>query len=250
MLRVILVSCVSIGCLLLAVSSASATNDVDIDLAGDPLADITDWADEFCLADDVCEDYGGDQRDAKGACIASNHATIQPATHAYLRFDFNITSITGANTVDGCWLVDVNQNGTVDRALCFSLNREPVAGNPLQLSESLFYTCNDSSATACGGDVVVTPNPAQCAINRAVGTADQILTCPADSDDTAVECSIPLVDLGWASGEVVLLSSCTSTSAQPNSSTFDCLADVDNPFVIDPEDGSNTPVELISFVVE
>ncbi|MEN8165678.1 MAG: hypothetical protein ABFS37_16235 [Acidobacteriota bacterium] len=219
------------------------TNEVTIDTAGDPLADVTDWADEYCVPDDVCGDFSGDQRDTKGVCIASNFAATDPnpATVAYLRFDFDITGVSGANTVDGCWLVDANQNGMVENALCFSLT-----GNPLLLTDSYFFTCNDGSATACGGAVPVLPSPAVCAINHNTGTADQILVCPDDTADTAVECSVSLTDLGWASGEISLIRACTSTSAQPNSATFDCLESL----VIDPDTGGNTPVELISFQVE
>ncbi len=105
----------------------AVTNEVTIDTAGDPLADVTDWADEYCVADDACGDFSGDQRDTKGACIASDFASTDPnpTTAAYLRFDFDTTSVPGANTVDGCWLVDANQYDLIENALCFSLrNRQ------------------------------------------------------------------------------------------------------------------------------
>ena len=43
---------------------------------------------------------------------------------------------------------------------------------------------------------------------------------------------------------------CTYNSAQPNSNSSDCMADGENPFIIDPENGDNVPVELQEFNVE
>jgi hypothetical protein len=223
--------------LLLSASAASAGNSVTIDIAGSPTADVSDWADEACLADTVCDDFSG-QRDATGACIASNFGTATPANVAYLRFDFDETSISGANTLDGCWLVDVNQNGNVDRALCFSLN-----GNPVDFTATggvRFFTCADSTATTCASDVEVFGTSAVCALNNNTLGSDRLLQTCGTAPDSAVECSVTMADLGWTSGDIALLKSCTSSSAQPNSSTFDCLADGPNPFIIDPETGVNT----------
>jgi hypothetical protein len=229
---------------LLLAGSAAAQNTVTIDTAGSPTADVSDWADEVCFQDDACDDFPG-QQDAKGVCIASDFATTDPspATTAYLRFDFDERSVSGANSLDGCWLVDVNQNGNVDRALCFSLVGNPVDFRPAP-DGILFFSCNDSTTTTCGGSTQVMGSSASCALNNN-SVADQLLDC-GDGADAAIECSITLADLGWASGEVDLIQGCSSTSAQPNSATFDCF----NGLVIDPEDGGNTPVELLGFSVE
>jgi hypothetical protein len=225
--------------ILLAAPLAHAQNTVTVDGA------FADWADEFCRPDTVCADFTG-QADAKGACIASNFAATSPspATTSFLRFDFSATGLPGANTADACWLVDSNQSGMVDRALCFSLS-----GNPLVLQQTRFFTCNDSSATTCGGATEVA-SAAACAINAALGTAEQLLVCAGDTADTGVECSIPLTDLGWTSGQIVLLRGCTYNSAQPNSNPSDCIVDGSSPFIIDPVTGGNTPVTLERLSIE
>jgi hypothetical protein len=227
---------VSILALLLA-SPSDAFNDVTID------GSFADWTDEFCRPDDTCDDFP-DQADAKGACIASNFVTPGPATTAHLRFDFDVTGLSGANTADGCWLVDVDQNGNVDRALCFSLQ-----GNPLVLQTTQMFTCNDNAAETCGGPTAAASS-ADCDENTNLTTDRLLNTCSGDSADTGVECSVPLTDLGWVSGRISLLKACTYNSAQPNSNTSDCMADGTNPFIIDPENGENVPVELQEFSVE
>lgn len=222
-----------------AATDGFAQNTVAID------GGFADWSDEFCRPDTVCADFTG-QADAKGACIASNFAATNPspATTAYLRFDFNVTGLAGANTADGCWLVDSNQSGMVDRALCFSLS-----GNPLTLQQTRFFTCNDTSATTCGGAAEV-PSSALCAIDSALATGQHVFVCAGDTADTGVECSSPLTDLGWTSGEIVLLRGCTYNSAQPNSNPSDCIVDGSSPFIIDPATGGNTPVTLERLSIE
>ena len=223
----------------LAAAPVQAQNDVTIDGA------MADWADETCSPDDTCDDFPN-QQDAKGACIATDFASNQPATTAFLRFDFDDTSIGGANTLDGCWLVDIDQNGNVDIALCFSLS-----GNPATLLDSFLYTCNDSSATSCGGPTPVFLSET-CISNNTTTLGEKLFEC-ADGADLAVECSVLLTDLGWTSGSITLLKSCSSTSAQPNSATFDCLLDAETgtPWVLNPNTGGAAlPVELNSFTIE
>ena len=223
----------------LAVSTATLTvvaiNTVIIGTS--PTADVSDWGDEFCVADTAMDDYPN-QQDAKGACIASNHPT---STTVYLRFDFDEDAAPGNGSMDGCWLVDVNQNGNVDRGLCFSVQAAMAVS--VSVTASLF-TCNDSSSSACGGAAPVASGAA-CAFNHNVPMSQQLAF--GDADDLAVECSVPLTDLGWSTGNVALLQGCSSTSAQPNSATFDCMGSPGMPLIINPETGNNTPVELLSF---
>lgn len=224
--------------LLLLTSPSAAVNTVTID------GIFSDWSDEFCRADNVCDDFPN-QQDAKGACIASNFVTPGPATTAYLRFDFDETGLSGANSADGCWFVDVDQDGNVNRALCFHLT-----GDPLVLQTTQMFTCNDSAAATCGTPTAAVSSAA-CNENANVTTDRLLNSCPADSADTGVECSVPLADLGWVSGTISLLRACTYTSnLQPNSATFDCMADGANAFIIDPGNGTNVPVELQEFSIE
>jgi hypothetical protein len=211
---------------LLSTSPSSAVNDVTID------GNFADWADELCQPDETCDDFLG-QRDAKGACAASNFVGAGAATIVYLRFDFNVTARRGANTADACVVVDTNQNGNVDRAVCLSLQ-----GNPLVLQTAQMFICNDTMPTSCGGPVPVASD-LSCDENANVLPSRQLTMCPGDSADTAIECSFSLGAAGALSGPITVLA-CTSTSAQPNSSTFDCLPII-NPIV---------PVQLQEFSVE
>ena len=235
---------------------ARGQNDVTIDTAGSPAADVSDWADEVCFADDVCDEFPN-QQDVTGVCIASDFASTDPnpAMNIFLRFDFDDTTASGANSLDGCWLVDVNQNGFVDRGLCFSL-QSPMGppGTPVDLRPPpdgvRFFTCGDTTTDTCAMDVEVMGSSAACAVNNNTTGADRFPTPMCAPPDAAVECSISLADLGWTSGPVVLLVGCSSTAAQPNSATFDCVAEGGNPLTIDPESGGNFPVELQSFSIE
>lgn len=227
--------------LVLAATGASAqTNVVTID--GD-VTPVGDWDDEFCVEDvDGCDDQPG-QRDTKYACIASNFATVQPADTLYLRFDFDETGFTGANTGDGCWLLDTDDDLNVNIALCFTLSGNPATLDPADVE---LYTCNDSMADRCAGSVVVPSATPLCAldVNAPDGTS-----CAA-GPDAAVECSLPVADVGSLTDGTVLLGACTFPSAIPNSAPSDCVNDQGSPFVIDTQNGSNVPVELVRFSIE
>jgi hypothetical protein len=224
---------------LAATVGSAQPNAVSVDGA------FADWSDEYCKPDPgACDDFPN-QQDTKGACIASNLAatTPSPANTVYLRFDFDDTGLNGGNTGDACWLVDSDQDGNANRALCME-----VTGNPFNTLQSFLYDCNDSSAS-CGGAVLSGTQAQTCAFTSALAAGQQLECSAGDPGDTAVECSIPVANLGWASGNIVLLSGCTFGSPQPNSAEHDC-ATSDGPFVIDPAGGGNTPVGLLEVSVD
>jgi hypothetical protein len=68
--------------------------------------------------------------------------------------------------------------------------------------------------------------------------------------DAAVECSMPIADIGSLTAGAVLLGACTFPSEIPNSAPSDCVNDSGSPFIVDPFNGTNVPVELQSFSVE
>lgn len=228
--------------MLTAVTATQTFGNNTVTIGASPSADVTDWFDEFCVEDNSCG-ANSSQTDGKGACIASNYPT---STEIYLRYDFDEVGVSGANTMDGCWMVDVDQNGNADRALCFSLDS---SGGLASSITATLYTCNDSAPTTCGMDQAVTSS-AVCAFNNDVPDGSQLLDCAVGDKDLAVECSVSLADLGWTSNTVELLQGCSSSSDQPNSSTFDCFGSPDSPLIIDPENGDNSPVELLFFTVE
>ena len=234
--------------LLMALITTDALGQNTVTIGSSPTADITDWGDEYCVTKPdpaACDDYPN-QQDGKGACIATNYSAPGPANTAYLRYDFDEIGLNGNNTMDGCWLIDVNQNGNADRALCFSVSS---SGGIASGVTTTLFSCNDSSSGACGGDMVMTSSAA-CAFNNDTADIYQLANCAALDKDLAIECSASLTDMGWSSGEIGLLWGCSSTSAQPNSSTFDCFGDPSAPLYIDPNTGQNYPVELQYFEIE
>jgi hypothetical protein len=231
----ILICLMAIG----AAPASALTNSVTID--GD-VTPVGDWDDEYCVSDvDGCDDEPG-QRDSKYACIASNHASVQPADTIYLRFDFDETGFTGANTGDGCWLLDTDGDLFVNKALCFTLGNNPATLEPAAV---VLYDCNNSADDRCAGSVAIPAATPQCLLD--VDAPDA--TICNNGPDAAVECSLPLTDAGW-SGGTVLLGACTFPSAVPNSAPSDCVNDQGSPFSIDPTNGTNLPVELLRFTIE
>lgn len=235
---------------LFSVASVTAqTNFVIID------GSFGDWLDESTNFDSndgvnpACDDHPG-QGDVKAAGIASNYFTIQPANTIYLRFDFDDVGATGANTFDGCWLMDANGNGTVEQALCFTLD-----SNPAVLSDTRYFTCADSTVDTCASDTPVPlPPSVMCMVNQI--TAPDILNDCGDTTDTAVECEIAIADLPVPSsgGPIALMQACSFNSQQPNSNGVDCVIDADHPWTIDPTTGDNgtptAPVELLTVAIE
>ena len=238
---------ISVLLLITAVTNDTfAVNDVTIGTS--PTADITDWSDEYCVQDADpadCNDYSG-QSDGKGACIASNYSAPGPADTAFLRYDFDDTGATGRNTIDGCWLVDVDQNGFSNRALCFSVSSS--GGTAVRVTSQLF-TCNDTTP-GCSGSAPIATSSAVCAINNAVPDVNQLTDCAIADTDLAVECSASLSDMGWTSGRIGLLQGCSSVSATPTSTFKDCFGDPSAPLFIDPTNGENLPVDLQFFEIE
>lgn len=212
------------------------TNNVVIDGV------LTDWADETTISDpDGCDDIMG-QRDLQLAGIASNFDTVMPADTICLLQVFDETGTSGANTMDGCWLLDNDSNGMADLAMCTSTEMNPavmIAGWPQLL------TCNDSNNDRCGGAATIASPTLSCAVVQNEATLD------CSPNGTAIECCINVSDLPMvAAGDVVsLLAGCTFPSGQANSAPADCAFSSPGE-TIDTTTGNNTPVELISFSVE
>ena len=211
-----------------------AQNDVTI---GDMT--IADWSDEQCIDDpDGCNDIMG-QRDVQYACIASNYAGVQPADTLYLLQVFDEIGSTGANTVDGCWLIDLDSagagDGDADLAVCVT-----TTGNPAVLASATLYSCNDTNPDRCSGPVAQAAPSLSCSVL-------QVAEC--NGDGTAVECEIGLADLTLSPGAVIeLLASCAFPSQQANSAPADCAFGPPGE-TVDTSNGNNTPVELLSFSI-
>ena len=211
------------------------TNDVTI---GDN--SIADWSDEQCIDDpDGCNDIMG-QRDIQQACIASNFNTVMPADTLYLLQVFDETGSAGANTIDGCWLIDLDPSGAgdglADLALCVTTEMDPAV-----LQAANVYTCNDSNNDRCSGAVVQVASSLSCSVVQNVSECN--------GTGTGIECEVDVSDLGLAAGDVIeLLAGCAFPSAQANSAPADCAFGAPGE-TVDTSTGNNSPVELLSFTI-
>jgi len=229
--------------LLSVLIATGALGDNTVTIGSSPMTDVSDWDDEYCVADTSCG-ANSSQNDGKGACIASNFPT---STHAYLRYDYDEVGLSGNNTMDGCWLVDVDEDDLVDRALCFTIGSSGGLANSIATT---LYSCS-GSANSCGGSPAPLVSDAMCAFNNATPDGSQLLDCDVGDNDLAVECSVSLSDMGWTAGDTLqLIQGCSTSSAQPTSSTFECFGEPGSPLIIDPNTGGNMPVELQFFTIE
>jgi hypothetical protein len=206
---------------------------------------VEDWDDETCLLDVEGENDETGQKDTVQACIASNFDSTQPADTIYLRFDFDETSVNGGNTMDGCWILDTEPDGFGNLAVCF------VLGNSanLVLQSATGYDCNNTTPNTCPGATVNAITPT-CLLDKTAVNAFDPPPPPTPDTVAAVECSVPMSDLGLMPGDVVsLLRACSYPGALTSSA--DCVNDGSTPFSIDTNTGgTSTPVELLDFQVD
>lgn len=201
--------------------------------------DISDWADEFLVADlGGCDDVPG-QKDVILSGLAVDNPTL------YCLFVFDEIGLNGGNTGDGCWLFDTDNDGFVDKAFCFTLRNNPFT---LAASDIKFYNCGDNQVDRCTSAVEIPLTSLACAL---AGDVAEIPGYECGNGNTAsVECSIDMTnEINWSVG-AVLLGSCSYPSAVPNSAPSDCVVELgDNLFNVDPVAGT-VPVELESVEIQ
>ncbi len=134
---------------------------------------------------------------------------VDPVT-GEVTWNWDETSVNGANTLDGCALFDTDGDGYVNRALCISTTD---GVNYTKTS----YTCNDSAVDRCAGADVGSPATSMCTLATlptqpfgagASSPNDLVATCIPSSADTAGG---------------VLVDVCSYPSSEPNSAPSDCV---------------------------
>ena len=143
-------------------------------------------------------------------------------------FNLDDTVWTGANTGDGCSLFDTDGDGNVNFALCATVAAD---GTTAQIQTISLYTCDqDAKPDRCTGPALVSPTGSTCTAviddNDPFSAADP--NGPGDffPDDTVVDCTIPLSEVGALSA--VLVNVCSYPSREPNSDPSDCVLIVDS----------------------
>ena len=152
------------------------------------------------------------QKDLTRECIAES--SIDPLV---ISWNWDVISMTGNNSADGCALFDTDNDGLANYSLCASWQGQRV----MQSGYPRLYSCNDSRSDRCPGAVPVTiSNGSTCALELA--SDDPFSAGDSFPQDAKAVCSINLDDVGGAT-QSTLLDVCSYPSVQPNSDPSDCV---------------------------
>jgi hypothetical protein len=129
----------------------------------------------------------------------------------------------GSNTGDACALLDTNNDGKANFALCDRIN--VISGQLTQIA-TILYSCKNQGkfgeVDRCFSSEPVTVSSTSCSIsNVSEGFPGQ----GEDGSDTQAECSVLLTELGTNVNiaNVDLINVCSYPSGSPNSNPFDCV---------------------------
>jgi hypothetical protein len=145
-------------------------------------------------------------------------------TSINVMWDWDETSITGANTLDACSLIDTDGDLLANFALCLTLG-----GQPLVQQATTLYSCGDTRVDRCASQVAVIANPTSTCSFAVTTNTDPFLgngkAGGADKPiDTRAKCTLRLADFPAGTGnEAALINTCSYPSAQPTSAPSDCV---------------------------
>jgi hypothetical protein len=141
-------------------------------------------------------------------------------------WDWDETSISGANTLDACSLIDTDGDLKANFAVCLTLG-----GSPLGTTKSTtIYSCGDDRVDRCSSPTTPLTGTLGSTCTFAVtSNTDPFPGPPARArgasypSDTRAKCTIDLNDFGVNVTEAVLINTCSYPSQQPNSDPSDCV---------------------------
>ena len=189
-------------------------------------------ADPVVAIDDAGPDDEPGQKDLNSLSIDYGDPG---ATNLVVTFNFDSTSTTGANTLDGCALFDTDGDGFADYAQC-----QTIASDGTQTMSQ--YECTaDSRADRCAGPAEVF-DFASTSSAAIVAGSDPFQTIPSHTsgntckttpscytDDYVVTANIAVItDFG---SSATLINVCSYPSRQPNSDPSDCVFSPNNGFL-------------------
>jgi hypothetical protein len=154
--------------------------------------------------------------DEPGQKDLNSHASATDSDGFWVRFNWDVTGVTGKNTADGCSLFDTSTpaDGFVDAAICVTAGTRN-----LTLQTVTLYTCSDGRIDRCTNpDVVENIGGTQCFVTNNVA-ADFFHPGELDAQATC------LIDLAAINSSVtpVLVNTCSYPSQEPNSDPSDCV---------------------------
>ena len=206
-----------------------------------------------CINDGQGPDDQPGQKDLSGLCEPGPTCSSS-ATTLSLLWQFDDVNWTGNNTGDACALIDLNQDGLADRAVCVTVfgaaqmagkcsnnqflgcrkNQDCGSGGTCVLptdntGPARCYTCANDRPTRCSNSQPVSCTSV-CGVGVAVGadpftssathTANKCNGSNCLANDAAVNCCLTSTDIGTG-GQ--LIDVCSYPSQQPNSDPSDCV---------------------------
>lgn len=162
----------------------------------------------LCSVDSAGANDEPGQKDLNEMCIDS--ATGQ------ISWNWDETSVNGANTLDGCSLFDTDGDGNINKAICVSTTD---GGSYTKT----VYTCSaDSRVDRCAGADAGSPATSTCSL--AIDPAQTFASGSDAPNDLKATCTPTASDTGGG----VLIDVCSYPSGQPNSDPSDCVMYKDN----------------------
>ncbi|MEJ7800634.1 MAG: hypothetical protein WKF60_08950, partial [Ilumatobacter sp.] len=189
-------------------------------------------ADPIVAVDDAGPDDEPGQKDLNALSVDYG---APGASNIVVTFNFDNTSTSGANTLDGCALFDTDGDGFANFAQCQTISSD--GGQVVSQ-----YRCTaDSRADRCAGPEVVS-GFASTSMAAIVPGSDPFQEVPSHTsgntctttvacytDDYVVTANIAVLqDFG---GSATLINVCSYPSAEPNSDPSDCVFAANNGFL-------------------
>jgi hypothetical protein len=173
--------------------------------------------------------------DQPGQKDLSAHA-VAPGTvggDLWVAWKWDVTSLSGGNTGDGCALFDTDGDSKVNFAICVT-----IAGNPAAKQAVSIYTCGDAKVDRCTSTAALLAGPYASACTVATNASDPF---HSGQFDTQATCHIALSEVGATAA--LLVNTCSYPSTQPNSDPSDCVLIPRDAFIVisktaDPNSGS------------
>ncbi len=162
-------------------------------------------------------DEGG-VNDAPGQKDLTAMSSDSTATQLMLTVNWDITSTSGSNTADGCFLFDSDGDGNANVAICVTWG-----GTPGTLQAVRKYTCNDTALDRCAGaGSATTLSTGTCTL--VTNAADPFGSASdAPNTDAKASCTILFTTIVSSGAPSTLTNTCSYPSQQPNSAPSDCL---------------------------
>ena len=177
-------------------------------------------------------------------------------------WNWDVISVSGANTGDACSLYDTDNDGNANFSLCV------IWGNGGSYETTRLYICGDGAADKCdqprnllaedmnfdgdlsdpGEALIGGPYSSNCSLAQVADTFGTRGGAQADTDfDTQASCNIELDDFGGMNA--FLLNVCSYPSQVPGSDPSDCVIAPNSGFltivkVADPDDGTTFGFDL------